>query len=590
MNPGCDSFRRAAYRHLRVTVGRLADAARTDDMVLPWRRDGHRLSAQPPFPRTTGHGSSAAAPARASGPDVTVLGAIRWLFAPRSAAPGWLVPRWIFLRALGLIFLSAFYSLAYQIHGLIGPSGILPAAAYLARVARAFPGASRFWAAPTILWLGAGHGALTALVACGAVASVLLAIGVWPRASLLVALASFLSFIAVAEEFASYQSDGMLLEAGFLSLFYAPPGLFPRLGRHHPPSRAARFMLLWECFRIYFESGVVKLASGDPSWRDMTAMDHYYENGPLPTWVGWYVQHWGHWFHAGTALMTLVVELGLVWLFFAPRRYRLACFAIVTLLQVGIIATANYAFLNYIVLSLGFLLLDDDVAWQALPVVRLLPELATPLPEPPADAPSPAAWRLALVGLPLGLVFYATVAAFLITSPPPALSFLLWPVEALEPFRFANRYGLFAVMTPARYEIEFQGTRDGVSWTPYSFRYKPQALDAPPGIYAPYQPRFEWNLWFASLGSCSGNRWVLEAEARLLDGDADVLSLFGPNPFAATPPIEVRTVMSQYWFTDPATKASTGRWWRRDDIGPYCPSVVRGPDGAVRIRPAPHAG
>src|SRR5262249_15286162 len=110
---------------------------------------------------------------------------------------------------------------------------------------------------------------------------------------------------------------------------------------------------------IYFESGVVKLASGDPHWRDFTAMDEYYQNGPLPTWIGWYVQHLPHWYHAGTVAFTLVVELVIVWAVFLPRPFRLTCAAVVTALQIGIIATANYAFLNYLVLALGVLLVDD---------------------------------------------------------------------------------------------------------------------------------------------------------------------------------------------------------------------------------------
>ncbi len=65
----------------------------------------------------------------------------------------------------------------------------------------------------------------------------------------------------------------------------------------HPPSRASLFLLQWEWFRIYFESGLVKLLSGDTEWRHLTAMDEYYQNGPLPTWVGWYIQHLPHWFH-----------------------------------------------------------------------------------------------------------------------------------------------------------------------------------------------------------------------------------------------------------------------------------------------------
>jgi hypothetical protein len=50
-----------------------------------------------------------------------------------------LIPRWIFLRALAAIYFSAFYSLLFQIKGLIGPDGILPAQQYLAAVGRECP-------------------------------------------------------------------------------------------------------------------------------------------------------------------------------------------------------------------------------------------------------------------------------------------------------------------------------------------------------------------------------------------------------------------------------------------------------------------
>jgi hypothetical protein len=484
-------------------------------------------------------------------------------------------PRWFFLRALGLVFLSAFYSLAFQIHGLIGPDGILPATEYLVLVARVMHGLSAYWYAPTLLWLGSGNSALTALVAVGAVAALLVTLNVWPQVTLAVAWLAFLSFIGAAQDFTSYQSDGMLLEAGFIAFFFAPTGLRPGLGRDCPPSRASLFLLQWEWFRIYFESGVVKLASGDASWRDMTAMDHYYENGPLPTWIGWYVQHWNHGFHAATAFVTLVVELAVCWMVFLPRRYRWACFFIVTVLQLGIIATANYAFLNYLVLVLGVLLVDDG--W----IARLRPRTPTPTPTPTADG---RVWRLVLHGLPLTLVFYSTVAIFLFNGTPPPFRWLLWPAEAIEPFRIANRYGLFAVMTPARYEIEFQGSRDdGRTWKVYPFRFKPQDPRIAPGIYAPYQPRFEWNLWFASLQSWKQYPWVVRTEARLLEGSSSVISLFAKDPFDGAPPNRVRAVAWQYWFTDAQTHRATGAWWRREEIGLYCPSLVRGPDGSIEM-------
>jgi hypothetical protein len=495
----------------------------------------------------------------------------RWLDRLFGPAPeiGALWPRWLFLRALGLIFLSAFVSLAFQIHGLIGPDGVLPAGDFLHAVARMVGGPLRFWYVPTLLWAGAGHGALTALVWIGLLASVLLVLNVCPRQAIAVAGLLFLSFVTAAQDFSSYQSDGMLLEAALISLFFAPGGLRPGLGADRPPSRASLFLLRWEWFRIYFQSGLVKLLSGEIQWRDLTAMDHYYENGPLPSWIGWYVQQLlPHGFHAATAFATLALELAVVWLAWLPRRFRLACFAIVTPFQVGIILTANYAFLNYLVLVLGFLLLDD----------RALARLGFP---EPAAVPRPARrWKEITAAVVLTVVLAATLAGFL---PSGAPSFLEAPERLLGPFRVANRYGLFAVMTRARYEVEFQGSRDGRTWTPYPFRFKPQDPKEAPGVYAPYQPRFEWNLWFASLGSWREYPWVLNTEVRLLQGSRDVLRLFRNDPFAGRPPQRVRAVIWQYWFTDAATKRATGLWWKRQLLGLYAPEAERLPDGSITV-------
>jgi hypothetical protein len=528
-------------------------------------------------------------------------GAVNWLLGPEPITekrPGHLWPRWIFLRVLGLIYFSAFYSLLFQIKGLIGPNGILPAADYLQAVNGALHLQS-YWTVPTLLWFGASNGALMTLCWVGLAASLLVTLNLWPRASLLICFLCFVSFVSVAREFSGYQSDGMLLEAGFIALFFAPPGLRPGLGESSPPSRASLFLLQWEWFRIYFESGVAKIGSGDLAWRQFTAMDDYYQNGPLPTWIGWYVQHLPHWFHAGATVYTLVVELLIVWMLFLPRRFRIACFFVVTPFEISIIATANYTFLNYLVLLLGVLLLDDRFLHWILPL-RFREWIhgkslvaAAGVTGTAAGAPKPtsarAEWRerftplrRLFAGACLGLVFYSTTA-LLLWMFMPGLPLPQAPVQALEPFRIANSYGLFAVMTHERYEIEFQGTLDGKTWIAYPFRYKPQAIDKAPGIYAPYQPRFEWNLWFASLGSWQQSRFVVWTEERLLKNEPDVLALFASNPFASAPPREVRTVIYQYWFTDMRTKRETGNWWKREQLRQYAPALEREADGKIVV-------
>ncbi len=522
--------------------------------------------------------------------ELSVASPIGWLFDGKSSAPARLLPRWLFLRLLGLIYFSAFFSLIFQIRGLIGPEGILPAGNYLQAVAQSLGGWERIWFAPTLLWWSSGNAMLTGLCWAGMIASLLLLLNLWPRGMLVVCFICFLSFVSAAQDFSSYQSDGMLLEAGIISLLFAPSGFRPGYGRDHPASRASLFLLQWEWFRIYFESGVVKLLSGDPEWRHFTAMDEYYQNGPLPTWIGWYMQHLPHWFHAATVVTTLALELGLVWMMFLPRRWRIVCFFIATAWQIVVISTANYAFLNYLVLALGVLLLDDRAIASILPQ-KWKPEFTQEVSGSLEILPTQT-WRnnlrqhwgaikLAASAVLLTWIFYATTAQLIWTFVRAPLP--VFPVTALEPFRIANRYGLFAVMTRGRYEIEFQGSTDGENWTPYYFLHKPQRLDQPPGIYAPYQPRFDWNLWFASLGSWREYPIVPNTEIKLLSNDKDVLSLFAGNPFPNEPPKQVRAVLWQYWFTSMEEKHQTGAWWRRQLLGPYAPVLEREADGSIKV-------
>ena len=559
------------------------------------------------------------------------ISVVRWLFDGQRSPRGRLIPRWIFLRALALIYFSAFYSLLFQIKGLIGPEGILPAGDFLHAVAEQM-GMTRYWYAPTLYWFSSSSTALMTITWIGLAASVIAFLNIWPRLCFFICFVCFLSFIAASNVFSSYQSDGMLLEAGFIALFFTPRGLLPGWGAHDPPSRVSQFLLQWEWFRIYFESGMVKLLSGDVEWRNFTAMDEYYQNGPLPTWIGWYAQHLPHWFHAATVVATLGMELGLVFMMFFPRRVRLICFFIVTPWEIGVILTANYTFLNYLVLSLGFLLLDDRFLarlvperWRPneerfrLPEVRakreeeeqplsiLAPESILPEEDANAQAAAPKAvaaelhevprrresWieRLGFYWWAAGLVFSVVMLSWIFYDTTAEMIGLAMreipvptaPIAALDPFRIANQYGLFAVMTRGRYEIEFQGSDDGQNWTAYQFRNKPQVLNEAPGIYAPYQPRFDWNLWFASLGSWRQNEMVPLTEERLLVGSPDVLALFRKNPFPQIPPRYVRAVLWQYWFTSMDEKRKTGNWWRRQYMGLYAPELTMTADGGFAV-------
>jgi lipase maturation factor 1 len=308
---------------------------------------------------------------------------------------------------------------------------------------------------------------------------------------------------------------------------------------------------------------------------------------------------------------------------FFPRRVRLILFFIVTPWEIGVILTANYAFLNYLVLSLGFLLLDDKFLLRFVPA-RFRPReperISAPAPEANEDQPlsilgvgeasvttadieeseiirerrgfsgrlgfSLWAARLAAASFMLTWIAYNTTVE-LVAIPLHEFPLPEKPLIALDPFRIANQYGLFAVMTRGCYEIEFQGSSDGTNWTAYQFRNKPQALNEAPRIYAPYQPRFDWNLWFASLGGWRENEIVPLTEERLLVSDGDVLALFRGDPFPQIPPRFVRAVIWQYWFTTMDEKRRTGDWWRREYLGLYAPELTIAADGHVEAVEVP---
>lgn len=518
---------------------------------------------------------------------------VRWVFDSREGPRGVVLARWLWVRALAAIYFSAFFALLFQIKGLIGPQGILPAGETLAAIAKA-SGAGRFWVAPSLFWVSSSARFEMAVMGVGLLAAVAAFVNVWPRASLLVCWVCFLAFVSAAGDFSSYQSDGMLLEAGFITLFFAPPGLRPGLAVEHPPIRLSLWLLQWEWFRIYFESGLVKWLSGDVQWRHLTAMNDYYQNSPLPSWVGWYAGHLPEGFQRFTAGATLVLEFAVVLLVFFPRSWpagravRVGLFAVVTVWEIPVILTGNYAFLNYLVLSLGILLLDDRTLAGWVPArwrgrLKIVEGDEETVASGPVDESPPRralrSVKRTVATLLLALIAYDT-SYELLNIVMPGLPLPSAPVAALEPFRIANQYGLFAVMTTGRYEIEFQGSNDGQSWTTYPFRYKPQAVNERPGIYAPYQPRFDWNLWFASLGSWQQNEMVVLTEERLLENDADVLALFRADPFAGRPPKYARAMLWQYWFASMEEKRKTGNWWRRRLLGMYAPEVTKAPGSA----------
>lgn len=457
---------------------------------------------------------------------------------------------WTFLKLLGFIYFAAFVSFGVQAQGLIGSGGILPVAGYLGQAAAYF-GGSRYWTVPTILWFGASDAAIRAMWIAGAVAAIAIAAGVFTRGALLIAFILYLSIVSGGQDFMSFQWDLLLLEAGFLSIFIGY-------------SRVVIWLFRWLVFRLMFLSGAVKLLSGDQAWRALTALGFHYQTQPLPTPLAWVMSGFPMWFHRWEAAFVFVIELIAPFLIFTTRKLRFVAGFSLIALQVLIFLTGNYAFFNLLSIALCVFLFDDTALRRVLPErLRAFALLAEEVSGRKLMVRRTLAGSLALVlvllsGSAMILTLFGTLPGTARTA-----------MTLASPFGIANSYGLFAVMTTTRPEIIVEGSDDGANWKPYEFKYKPGNIYRGLPIVAPHQPRLDWQMWFAALGTYRENPWFVNFEARLLQGSPSVLKLLAYNPFPAKPPRFVRAQIYDYRFTDWETRRRTGAVWRRELMGTY---------------------
>jgi len=465
--------------------------------------------------------------------------------------PGRTLVRDLFLRLLGVVFLIAFLSLLWQLDVLWGSRGLLPACDYLSAIRSSVS----WYRTPTIFWLDCSDWTLHAAAIAGAILSGGLIFNLAPRACLIALWALYLSFVTIGQDFLSFQWDNLLLESAFFALFVTPGGLRPK---RVAPNPVGVFLMLWLVVRLHVESGAAKILTGDPTWRNLTAMVSYYETAPLPTWVGWYVHQLPLWAHRACAAFTFVVELILPLFIWAPRRVRVAVFCGMIAMQISVVSTANYGFFNYLTMALCLFVLDDaHLAWAAR---RIGWKITIPRTRPAPAGPIVALGILAVVIVPLSIVPFAP---FL----PVAGRALLPMRQVLNDFRSINAYHLFASMTLVRKEVVIEGSSDGSTWLPYEFRYKPGEPNRAPPFVAPHQPRVDFQLWFLLLGGPPRAPYFNNLIARLLEAPDVVAPLFSRDPFPATPPAFIRLIFYRYTFTDSATRRATGAWWHRELLG-----------------------
>lgn len=462
---------------------------------------------------------------------------------------------WVFLRALGLIYLVAFISFGSQALGLIGSHGIVPVS-QLVEAAQYQLGVGRYWFLPMVFWLNTSDLFIQAVCWGGVALSLLLVFNVLPRISLLFLYVLYLSLTTAGQSFMSFQWDMFLLEAGAIAFFLVGS------------KSLGIWLLRWLLFRFIFAGGMVKLFSGDTAWwPDLSALSYYFYTQPLPTPLAWYVHHLPQGILTAATAGTLLIELFVPFLIFFPRQLRFIAGYIIFIFQGIILITGNYNFFNIETMVLC-LILFDDAAYR-----KIIPQRLTQWISKSSQSVVPGkimtwvASGFVILTVPLSILEFDLRFG----GNPPAP--LVWVYNAVAPLRLVNLYGPFAVITKERMEIIIEGSSDGVDWKEYTFKYKPGDVNRRLLWNIPFQPRLDWQMWFAALGSPEDNPWFFRFMQRLLENSPEVIALLDGNPFPDYPPLYVRAQFYEYVFTSSEEKEKTGAWWGRRLVRLYLPEV-----------------
>ena len=468
------------------------------------------------------------------------------------SAPEYWLGRLVLERGVAAIYLIAFLAAALQFRALIGEHGMLPVPRYLAR--------QSFWQTPSLFHLRYSDRLFAGVSWFGAALSTAIVAGAADLAPLWAAMlmwltlwALYLSIVNVGQTWYGFGWESLLLEAGFLMIFLgndrvAPPVLTLWIAR----------LLL---FRVEFGAGLIKMR-GDSCWRDLTCLYYHHETQPMPGPLSWFFHHLPKPLHrvevAGNHFAQLIVPFGL----FAPQPVASVAAAIIVVTQLWLVASGNFAWLNWVTIILAFSAIDDSA-------------LATPfgIPAHPAwSAPPP--WFAGPVIVFAGAVLFMSY----------------WPVRnmlssrqrmnmSFNPFHLVNTYGAFGSIGRERREVVIEGTEEErltphTVWKEYEFKGKPGAVRRLPRQWAPYHLRLDWLMWFAAISPGYAHQWLMPLLQRLLRNDRPTLRLLRHSPFPDSPPRYVRAQLYEYRFTTFAELRRDRAWWHRTLIGGYVRPVA----------------
>jgi hypothetical protein len=473
----------------------------------------------------------------------------------------WLT-RFVILRLLGFVYAVAFLVAAQQLVPLIGAHGLTPATHFLSSVQTELGSRTTcMMHVPTLFWFGISDQALSIFAWVG-VAISLVVLGGYANAIILAVLwAMYMSIVHIGQIWYGYGWETQLLETGFLSIFLCPlldARPFPR----RPPPLLVIWLFRWLGFRIMIGAGLIKMR-GDSCWRDLTCLYYHYETQPIPSPISRYLHFAPHWFHKFETAWNHFVELIVPWFSFGPRPARHIAGVLLVSFQIILIISGNLSFLNYVTI-IPFLACFDDTFLR-----RILPESLVRRADQAVQQSEPSRVQNGLAIALSILVAYLSIAPVLnLVSDRQLMNY------SYDPLDLVNTYGAFGSVGRERDEIVFEGTEDTqitseTQWKEYEFKAKPGNPNVRPRFIAPYQPRIDWQIWFAAMASPAQYPWTLHFVWKLLKNDPGTISLLAGNPFPNAPPHYIRARLYRYQFAPLGQPA----WWKREPIGEWLPAL-----------------
>ncbi|HXC37204.1 MAG TPA: lipase maturation factor family protein [Candidatus Acidoferrales bacterium] len=481
----------------------------------------------------------------------------------RPADSYWLT-RFMILRLLGAVYAVAFLVAARQILPLIGSNGLTPVNLFLTQV-RAGLGSSfqGFVHFPSFFWIAHSDPALQIAAWVGFALACVVVAGYANALMMAVLWALYMSFVHVGQDWYGYGWEMQLLETGFLGIFLCPLLDGRPFSRSRPPV-VVIWLFRWLIFRIMLGSALIKLR-GDSCWRDLTALYYHFETQPIPGPFSRWFCFLPHWVLKFGVLFNFLAELIAPWFAFYPRIGRRIAGIIIILFQMTLILSGNLSFLNWLTIVPALACFDDGFWSKCLPGLFGRCAASAAAAEKRTVLPMAAASVVAAI---VALLSIQPVANLI--SPNQMMNF------SFESLDVVNTYGAFGSVGRERLTVVFEGTDapvpdDSAAWRAYLYCAQPVAVDRRPVQIAPYQPRLDWQMWFAAMGTPSDYPWTLNLIWKLLHNDPGALGLFGNNPFPDKPPRYIKAVLYRYAFAPPGNQAHI--WWNRKELGLWLPPL-----------------